>query len=238
MYRIAICEDEPLMARENEGMLCRILENRRLRRDVDYDIDVFFAAEPLRAVLREHPGAFQLLLLDIKLAGESGMDLAAWLRELDIACSIIYITSYEEYMPRSFATRPLDYLMKPVDEKKLAEAVDWDLRKNYRPEVVVLPVNGGWRRVKARDILYAEATSHKSAVHLTEETFYVNQTFRDLLSRLRGGDFCRCHNSIVVNLNHVYRRTNRRLLLDNGCELPVSRTYQKEIARQFVAFTE
>lgn len=187
MYRIAICEDEPLTAQENEAILCRILEARRFRRDIDFSITSFSAPEPLLTSLQKEPAAFRLLLLDIVLARENGVELAARLRELNVECSIIYITSYEEYMPHSFATRPLDYLLKPVDEKKLAEAIDWDIRKNYRPEQIMLPVNGGWRMVETRDILYAEATSHKSAVHLPEETIYVNQNFRDLLLRLCGG---------------------------------------------------
>lgn len=236
MYRVAICEDEPLAARENEALLCRVLEARRLRRGADFSVTVFHAAGPLLESLREQPSSFHLLLLDIGLSQENGMELAARLREMGVGCSVIYITSHEEYMPRSFATRPLDYLLKPVDEEKLGKAIDWDLRKNYRPEQLMLPVNGGWRVVAVRDVLYAEATSHKSAVHLAQETIYVNQTFRDLLKRLPGGSFCRCHNSIAVNLGHVHKRTSRGLQLDTGTELPVSRTYQKEVVRQFVAF--
>ena len=224
------------MAQENETLLCRVLEARGFRRDIDFTVASFSTAEPLLASLREQPSAFHLLLLDIRLAQESGMDLAARLREWHVDCSIIYITSYEEYMPHSFATRPLDYLLKPVDGEKLAAAIDWDLHKNYRPEQILLPINGGWRTVEVQDILYAEATSHKSAVHLPGETIYVNQSFRDLLARLHGDAFCRCHNSIAVNLKHVHKKTNRGLLLDDGCEIPVSRSYQKEVIKQFVAF--
>ena len=238
MYRIAICDDDPLFAGESEAMLCRILEARRLRRDIDFSVARFSAAEPLLAALREQPAAFQLLLLDIVLDRENGVALARSLRERRVDCSIIYITSYEEYMPSSFATRPLDYLLKPLDERKLAEAIDWDLRKNCRPKQLALPVNGGWQLVAVQDILYAEATSHKSAIHLPGETVYVNLSFRELLSRLQGDPFCRCHNSIAVNLKHVHKRTKRGLLLDTGTELPVSRTYQKEVARQFIAFLQ
>ena len=38
MYRIAICEDEPSMAQENEAMICRILEARHFQRDIDFSI--------------------------------------------------------------------------------------------------------------------------------------------------------------------------------------------------------
>ena len=128
--------------------------------------------------------------------------------------------------------------MKPVDEKRLAKAIEWDLRKNYRPEQITLPVNGGLRKVMVQDILYAEAVNHKAAVYLPEEVIAVNLSFRDLLSRLRGDTFCRCHNSFVVNLKHVHKRTARGLLLDTGTELPISRAYQQEATKQFVAFIQ
>ena len=166
------------------------------------------------------------------------MELANYLRESDIGCSVIYITAYTEYMEDAFSTYTLGYFLKPVDEKRLAKAIEWDLRKNYRPEQIALPVNGGLRKVMVQDILYAEAVNHKAAVYLPEEVIAVNLSFRDLLSRLRGDTFCRCHNSFVVNLKHVHKRTARGLLLDTGTELPISRAYQQEATKQFVAFIQ
>lgn len=236
MYRIAICEDEPSMAQENEAMICRILEARHFQRDIDFSVSGFSAAGPLLTVLQKQPAAFHLLLLDIGLAQENGMELAKRLRELNVGCSIIYITSYAEYMSDSFATHPLEYLMKPVDEERLEKAIKWDLQKNHRPGQIALPVRGGLRKVEAKDILYAEAVNHKSAVHLLGEEIPVTLSFREMLSRLRGDAFCRCHHSFVVNLEHVLKQTTRGLLLDTGTELPVSRTYQQEITKRFIAF--
>lgn len=102
MYRIAICEDEPLMAQENETMICRILEARHFRRDIDFTVSSFSTAGPLLTALRNQPASFHLLLLDIRLAQENGVELASYLRESDIGCSVIYITAYTEYMQDAF----------------------------------------------------------------------------------------------------------------------------------------
>ena len=226
------------MAQENETMICRILEARCFQKNIDFSITGFSTPEPLLAAIQKQPSAFHLLLLDIGLAQENGVELANRLRELNAGCSIIYITSYSEYMPDSFATRPLDYLLKPVDEKKLEKAVQWDLQRNYRPEQVALPVSGGLRKTAVQEILYAEAVNHKSAVYLPRESLSVNLSFRELLSRLPGNMFCRCHHSFAVNLKHVHKQTARGLLLDNGTELPVSRTYRQEFTKQFVDFIQ
>ena len=99
-------------------------------------------------------------------------------------------------------------------------------------------MGGGFRKAAVHDILYAEAVNHKSAVYLPGEAISVSLSFRDLLSRLPGNTFCRCHHSFAVNLKHVHKQTAYGLLLNNGTELPVSRTYRQEFAKQYVAFLQ
>ena len=237
MYRVAICDDEPHAAEQNEAMLCHILEDRNLKRDIDYSIHCFSSPVPLLAQMEKQPSAFHLLLLDIKLENDNGLSLAAHLREIDADCSIIYITAYRDYVFDCFDTRPLHYLLKPVDQERLARVIGRDLEENYHPEQIRLLVDGCWQTVDARNVLYAEATSHKSAVHLQGgEVLYINQNFSDLLPRLNGKRSCRIHFSILVNQEYVYRLTDSALTLDDGRELPVSRSRQKEVQRQYIAF--
>lgn len=237
MYQVAICDDEPYVTEQNEAMLCHILESRNLRRDIDYSVHCFSSPAPLIAQLEKQPSAFHLLLLDIELDKENGLSIAAHLREIGLDCSIIYITAYRDYVFDCFETCPLHYLLKPVDYEKLARVIDRDLRDNYHPEQIKLMVDGCWRTVDARNILYAEATSHKSAVHLQGgEALYINRNFSDLIPRLNGKRFCRSHFSILVNMEHIYRLTDNALILDNGMELPVSRSRQKELKKQYIAF--
>ena len=166
MYRVAICDDEPHAAEQNEAMLCQILEDRGLKRDIDYSVHCFSSPVPLLAQMEKQPSAFHLLLLDIKLENDNGLSLAAHLREIDADCSIIYITAYRDYVFDCFDTRPLHYLLKPVDQERLARVIGRDLEENYHPEQIKLMADGCWQTVDARNILYAEAASHKSAVHL------------------------------------------------------------------------
>lgn len=237
MYQVAICDDEPYAAEQNETILCHILESRNLRRNIDYSVHCFSSSALMFAQLEKQPSAFHLLLLDIELDNENGLSLAARLREIGADCSIVYITAYRDYVFECFDTGPLHYLLKPVDQEKLAGVIDRDLKNNYHPEQIKFWSDGCWRSVDARNILYAEATSHKSAVHLQGgEVLYINQNFSDLIPRLNGKRFCRSHFSILVNMEHVYRLTDSTLILDDGRELPVSRSRQKELKKQYIAF--
>ena len=131
MYRIAVCEDDPRTAEQNKTAACRVLEGKGHVQGRDYDIDVFHTAPPLIERLAGDPDAYQLLLLDIQLDGDNGVELARFLREHQVGASIIYITDHPGFALDSFPTYPLEYLLKPVDEARLAAALDWDWRQRH-----------------------------------------------------------------------------------------------------------
>src|SRR6187399_2206928 len=61
-----------------------------------------------------------LIFLDIQMPGKTGFDL---LGELDKAPHVIFTTAYDEYALKAFEVNALDYLLKPVEPKRLADAI-------------------------------------------------------------------------------------------------------------------
>ena len=168
MYRIAVCEDDPRTAEQNKTAACHVLDGKGRVRRQDYDIEVFHSAAPLMERLAEDPDVYQLLMLDIQLDGDNGIELAHFLREHQVNTSIIYITDHPGFALDSFPTYPLEYLLKPVDEGRLAAALDWDWqRRQDRKKRPVLRVGG--RTVPLDEIAYLETAGRKTAVHTREE---------------------------------------------------------------------
>lgn len=60
-----------------------------------------------------------VVFLDIDMPGENGLELALKIQELHFGISIVFVTAYSEYALDAFQTYPLDYLLKPIDEKRL-----------------------------------------------------------------------------------------------------------------------
>ena len=129
MYRIAVCEDDPRTAEQNKAATCHALDGRGRIRGQDYDVDVFHAAAPLMERLSADSGAYQLLLLDIQLDRDNGVELARFLREHEVDASIIYITDHPGFALDSFPTYPLEYLLKPVDPDELEASVRRAIRQ-------------------------------------------------------------------------------------------------------------
>lgn len=230
MYCIAICDDDPVAAEQNRGAVCRILDSL----DLNYTVDVFLAPAPLLAQLEQDPTSYQLLLLDIQFDGENGMDAAALLRERQIDASIIYITDHPTYALDSFPTYPLEFLVKPVDEDRLAAALNWDRLRRSRSKPIRLSTGSG--SIPLEDILYLDISGRKTAVHTVREDLLLSDPLSKLEEPLLGRGFCHSHFSFLVNLLHVQRVDRTCLTLDNGETIPVSRRYYQGLMNSYIDY--
>ncbi len=76
------------------------------------------AEEGIHKIEQHNP---DLIFLDIQMPGKTGFDM---LSELDQAPQVIFTTAYDEYALKAFEVNALDYLLKPVEPKRLADAVE------------------------------------------------------------------------------------------------------------------
>lgn len=110
--RVAIVEDEIPAARLLRTLLARLRpawEILVLPGSVEESVQ-WFAANP-------HP---DLLFLDIQLADGTSFELLSQARP---SSAVIFATAYDEYAVRAFSVNSIDYILKPVDEERLAEAI-------------------------------------------------------------------------------------------------------------------
>ncbi len=76
------------------------------------------AEEGLEKIEHHNP---DLIFLDIQMPGKTGFDMLA---ELDHAPSVIFTTAYDEYALKAFEVNALDYLLKPIEPKRLADSLE------------------------------------------------------------------------------------------------------------------
>jgi two-component system LytT family response regulator len=75
------------------------------------------AVEGMEKIEQANP---DLIFLDIQMPGKTGFEL---LEELDRAPMVIFTTAYDEYALKAFEVNALDYLLKPIDTKRLSDAI-------------------------------------------------------------------------------------------------------------------
>lgn len=89
---------------------------------VEGAVTCFASADNLREALEPGPDAFDLFLLDIRMEGTSGLDLARWLYRQGVRERFIFVTGAAEYAVEGYRTHPLHYLLKPVERLPVSRA--------------------------------------------------------------------------------------------------------------------
>jgi len=192
-----------------------------------------------------------VVFLDIQMPGKSGLEL---LTELpDKHFEVIFVTAHNEYMLQALQYSAADYLLKPVDEDRLVEAVQrvekrleagkredvtetllHNLSKTGNPSEMrlCLPTLKGFIVLKLEDIIYCEAERSYTIFHLEgNKTVTVSKPLLDYDNLLKDTSFLRIHKSFLINLLHVkeYQRGEGGLvIMSDNAEIEVSRRRKDE----------
>jgi two-component system, LytTR family, response regulator len=108
--RTIIIDDERLARKELAGLLKNFPEIEILAECANAD-------EAMEAINSLQP---DLIFLDVQMPGKNGFEL---LEELEAVPKVIFVTAFDEFALRAFEVSALDYLLKPVEEDRLAEAI-------------------------------------------------------------------------------------------------------------------
>lgn len=222
MLRIGICDDTAA-ARENLRLLC--LKHFRLEEPEFFE---FSTGDGAVRWLKGHPGALDLLFLDIEMPGRSGMEAAEAIRAFDREVLLAFVTGYTDYVYDGYAVGAVGYLVKPVSEEKLSSLLDRAAAalEQRAPAVYTLRNAQGMFKVPLREILYA--ASDRRQVTLTtsrgDYTFYGK--LDDVAAQL-GAGFVRIHQRYLVNARAVSAVVGASVQVGEA-RLPISRSLHQQ----------
>jgi two-component system LytT family response regulator len=159
---------------------------------------------------RLQQGDYELVLLDVQLRGGSGFDL---LPDIRPGARIIFVTAFDRYALRAFEVNALDYLMKPVEPARLAEA----LRRAAAPapagsttallagDIVQVKTGPGTVRfIRVADLVLLNSQDNYTELVLAGgERLLERQTLSAWEQRLPAAQFFRVHRQHIVNLQFI-----------------------------------
>jgi len=231
MYRVAICENEPIMLDKAREMCSEILNEL----EVDHEISAYSSAEALETVLDEMGDPFHLLLLDINLEQKSGLTLAKELYARSCESGIVFMTSYREYAAEGYDAHPIHFLTKPIDRMRLAEAIKIDLKRRALPKTIMLNTGRKMVALPIKDVYYIESRNHHIFIYKEKDTLEIRLSLSEVESMLPN-QFQRCHASYLVNLDQVREVGKSEVILRGGKRIPISRTYGDRFATAYLRY--
>lgn len=206
------------------------------------------AEEGLQKIENHNP---ELIFLDIQMPGKTGFDM---LSELDHAPQVIFTTAYDEHALKAFEVNALDYLLKPVEPRRLADAIE-KLKRSSPPapmdktnthfeptsilgendQVFVKDGERCWF-VKLSDVRLFESVGNYAKVFFGTNKPLILKSLNALEERLDDRVFFRANRKHIVNLRMIdkiepYFNGGLLLELKGGEKIEVSR-------RQTVKFKE
>lgn len=216
------------------------------------DVKIVGECQDTRSALETIPALEpELVFLDIAMPDKNGFDL---LNELSpVRFEIIFVTAHNEYTVRAFKYSAVDYLLKPVEEDLLIEAVRragqrindkasthqvetflYNLHNVQNPAEMKLciPDMKGFRVLQLSDVVYCESESSYTIFHLLNgQRITASKSIMEYELLLEHSGFCRVHKSFLVNLHHIkeyIRGEGGSVVLTNDRAIEVSRR-KKEV---------
>ena len=178
---------------------------------------------------------FDLIFLDIQMPGRNGFEL---LDDLSVCPDIIFTTAYDEYALEAFNNNAIDYLLKPVEPKRLNQAIsklslplnDKLIEKQKKTSQEKFFIKDGdkcWF-IKLSEVICFSSMGNYCHVILKTEQPLIRKTLQQLESILAGTDFFRINRQHVINIRAIDNITiavsgNLQVLLNNNTMLEMSR---------------
>jgi two-component system LytT family response regulator len=190
-----------------------------------------------------------LLLLDIGLPDGTGFDI---LEQITAQTKVIFLTAHQEYAIRAIRYGAIDYLLKPLDEKELQEAlqrvIDQPLlqeqiaitlhsfRKNKLQDHIALRSQQFVQIVELKEICYLQSDNGCTAVFLNGgKKLVTTRTLKEYEELLSGTFFLRTHKSYLVNEFYIHRYHPKEsiLCLKDGTQIPVADRKREMVDKYF-----
>ncbi|MFC3031319.1 LytR/AlgR family response regulator transcription factor [Pseudoalteromonas fenneropenaei] len=217
-----------------------------------------------------------LVFLDIQMPGLNGFEVARFLTEsIKPLPAIVFVTAFDQYAVKAFEIHALDYILKPVDDNRLKQAVekvhtyiktqqdnahkkklasfvagitgnnceeilkklasgDSIVDKKF-PESLAVKEHGEIIRVNVASVQWVDAAGDYMCLHCSDgQTHILRKTMKELEQELDPQLFVRVHRSAIVNTKQISKLVTQTsgeylLVLQNGQELKVSRSYRDKV---------
>lgn len=233
--KIIICDDERMDAERAKTILlsCKCVQEE--------DITILTPQE-MHLGLEVQDIKCDIAIMDIEYENRqfNGITLSKELNKKLPLCQIIYLTWVLEFAPEVYDTIHCYFVLKQNEEKMLPRAMEKAIQiycDQEDHEIIELRNHGKMMYIRQADIIYAERQDRIVQIHTAQGTYQCYQSLTKIM-KLLGRNFLRCHGGYVVNYNYIDTVMRESVILSNGTEIPIGRTYRTSFHEQYMRMVE
>ena len=235
MIKVALCDDDVSILNEVIGLL----DQYRISRNLEMVYTAF--QSPLELLAEMEKGMRpDILLLDVVMPGENGIDVAREIRQFDNNVKIIFLTSSAEFAVQSYTVAAYFYQLKPVVSESLFRIMDTAISECEKEQQnsLVLRFKTGIERVELDKLEYCEVIGRTLLFHMKngkvlERAGSLDELWNQLM---QFGNFLRPHRSYLVNMEYIQGISYRAITMTNLTEIPIPRGKYAELKDTYLEY--
>lgn len=246
-YKVLIVEDELIVAEDLKEIL----------QQASYEV-IGIATNDVEAMqLLQQKVIPDVILVDISIKGKKdGIQL---IREIQAqqAIPFIYITSFSTraVLEKAKHTQPYGYIVKPYKAQDVLIAIELAIfnaaaghfkgipvsqnlpegKNNLLKDHLFIRDKGMLVKIKFSDILFLEAESNYTTIHLANAKYTLRSTLKNAEEQLPSERFFRIHKSFIINLAEITKVDCFQVIIGKT-SLPVGRVYHEELMKKLTIF--
>ncbi|BDB03001.1 LytR/AlgR family response regulator transcription factor [Clostridium botulinum] len=231
MYNIAICDDDK--------------EYMNIMKEY---VDAFYREKAIenRTLCFDSPEKFwqdcekyNLILLDIDMPSYDGIEVGKQIRSKNPKIEIIYVTNYLDYHAYAFQAHAFDYIIKPVNKKKLFLILNELNMHNNIGQKIAVKTRTGIRQFDLDEICYVESIRHELKIICNNKKEYIIQSsMKEIFSKLQEFGFDFSHKGFIVNLKKIKSIKGFEIVLENNLCVPLAQKRAMIFKKNFMEYLQ
>lgn len=226
--KIAICDDEQRFRQELHERLSAYF----IRNQIDCEIREFADGQTFVAV----NNTFDLVFMDYQLEDGNGIDFVRQIRRVNPNLLVVFLTVYAEHAIESIRLNTFRYLVKPVTDELLEEALDSFVKLYKYTKKIIVTANGKTYYIDADDVMYIEADKKYTSIRTVSGQIRCSKSISEFYSEIHNAHFFRTHRSYILNMKYISSIDKKTVLLSNGEKVICSAKNYDEFLKNYMSY--
>lgn len=234
MVKVAIVDNEKAIINE----ICSLIESSN---DMKCIIETF--EHSIKFFQKINNILCDIVFLDIDMPEMNGFDIAKILNNIRPDITIIFVSSFDNFVFESFEYHPFRFVRKSNLKEDIDSALNAYQREIERKkDVYFFKTNEAERSVKTSDIMYFESMGHDIFIYTVDGNFKIkrerdrNMTVKFITEKFENKGFIRVHKSFLVNYLYIHTINYSNIILKNNLKISINPRKDNDIKKIYQKF--